>query len=61
MPLNQTQQVTAAIVEAYGIASEKRHEFITPEHLIAGFLKDMDFWNAVKRCGNAEELERNIY
>ena len=61
MALNQTQQVTAAIVEAYGIANEKRHEFITPEHLLAGFLKDMDFWNALKKCGNAEELERNIY
>ena len=43
MALNQTQQVTEALVEAYGIATEKRHEFLTPEHLLAGFLKDKDF------------------
>lgn len=61
MPINQTQQVTSAIVEAYGIATEKRHEFVTPEHLMAGFLKDKDFWEALSACGRAEELENNIY
>lgn len=61
MPINQTQQVTSALVEAYGIATEKRHEFLTPEHLLAGFLKDTDFWEAVGRCGRAQELEDNLY
>ena len=61
MAINQTQQVTAAIVEAYGVASEKRNEFLTPEHLLAGFLKDTDFWEAVSRCGRAQELEENVY
>lgn len=61
MALNQTQQVTAALVEAYGIATEKRHEFLTPEHLLAGFLKDKDFWEAVSACGNADGLEADIY
>ena len=61
MALNQTQQVTAALVEAYGIATEKRHEFLTPEHLLAGFLKDKDFWEAISACGHADELEANIY
>jgi ATP-dependent Clp protease ATP-binding subunit ClpA len=44
MPLHQTQQVTSALMEAYAIAADKRHEFLTPEHLLAGFLKDRDFW-----------------
>lgn len=61
MPINQTQQVTSALVEAYGIASEKRHEFLTPEHLLAGFLKDRDFWEAFRRCGKAEDLEADVY
>lgn len=53
--------MTTALVEAYGIATEKRHEFLTPEHLLAGYLKDRDFWDALGRCGRAEELENNIY
>ena len=61
MPLNQTANVTNALVEAYGIATEKRHEFLTPEHLIAGYLKDRDFWDTVSGCARAEELEKNIY
>ena len=61
MPLGQTQQVTSALVEAYGIATEKRNEFLTPEHLLAGFLKDKDFWEAYSRCGRAQELEESIY
>ena len=61
MPINQTQQVTGALVEAYGIATEKRNEFLTPEHLLAGFLKDRDFWEALKKCGRGQELEENLY
>lgn len=61
MPINQTQQVTSALVEAYGIATEKRNEFLTPEHLLAGFLKDRDFWDALKKCGRGQELEENLY
>lgn len=61
MPINQTANVSNALVEAYGIASEKRNEFITPEHLLAGFLKDSDFWEALSGCGRAEELEKNLY
>lgn len=61
MPINQTANISNALVEAYGIASEKRNEFITPEHLLAGFLKDTDFWEALSRCGRAEELEKNLY
>ncbi len=61
MPINQTANISNALVEAYGIASEKRNEFITPEHLLAGFLKDSDFWEAISGCGRAEELEKNLY
>ena len=61
MAIGQTQQVTSALVEAYGIATEKRHEFLTPEHLLAGFLKDKDFWEAYSRCGRSQELEESIY
>jgi putative GTP pyrophosphokinase len=61
MPINQTANVTNALVEAYGIATEKRNDFLTPEHLLAGFLKDKDFWEAYTRCGRAQELEDDIY
>lgn len=61
MPINQTANVTNALVEAYGIATEKRHEFLTPEHLLAGYLKDRDFWDTLSRCARSEELEANIY
>ena len=61
MAINQTQQVTEALVEAYGIATEKRHEFLTPEHLLAGFLKDKDFWDAYTKCGRSQELENELY
>ena len=61
MPINQTSDVTSALVEAYGIATEKGHEFRTPEHLLAAYLKDRDFWEMVSRCGRAQELETNIY
>ena len=61
MPINQTVNVTTALVEAYGIATEKRNEFLTPEHLLAGYLKDSDFWEALTACGRAEELETNLY
>ena len=61
MPISQTQQVTSALVEAYGIATEKRNEFLTPEHLLAGFLKDKDFWDALSRCGRPQELEDELY
>ena len=59
--MNQTTQVTSAFVEAYGIAAEKRHEFLTPEHLLAGFLKDKDFWEAISSCSHSQELEDNLY
>lgn len=49
------------MVEAYGIATEKRHEFLTPEHLLAGFLKDKDFWEAYTKCGRSQELENELY
>lgn len=61
MPINQTANVTAALVEAYGIATEKRNEFLTPEHLLAGYLRNSDFWEALSSCGRAEELEKNLY
>lgn len=61
MPINQTINITNSLVEAYGIASEKRHEFLTPEHFIAGCLKDRDFWDVFSECGRAEELESAIY
>lgn len=61
MAINQTQQVTSALVEAYGIATQKRNEFLTPEHLLAGFLKDKDFWEAVRNCGDQQELEDSLY
>ena len=61
MPITQTANVTGALVEAYGIANEKRNQFLTPEHLVAGFLKDRDFWDAFCKCGRAEELEADIY
>jgi ATP-dependent Clp protease ATP-binding subunit ClpA len=61
MPIHQTADVTEALVEAYGIATEKRNEFLTPEHLLAGLLKNRDFWEALGHCGRSEELEEKLY
>lgn len=61
MPITQTINVTTALMEAYGIANEKRNEFLTPEHLLAGYLKDCDFWEVMCRCGRPEELENDLY
>ena len=61
MPIQQTANITTALVEAYGIATEKRNDFLTPEHLLAGYLKDKDFWEALCRCGRSEELENALY
>lgn len=61
MPITQTANITNALVEAFGIATEKRNEFITPEHLLAGFLKDKDFWEAISGCADAGELEARLY
>lgn len=61
MPINQTQQVTAAIVEAYEITKAKHNDFVTPEHLLAGFLKDRGFWEVYLTCGRAQELEDKLY
>lgn len=61
MPITQTVNVTTALMEAYGIANEKRNEFLTPEHLLAGYLKDCDFWEILSRCGRADELEKELY
>lgn len=61
MPLNQTSNITNALVEAYGIATGKRHEFLTPEHLLAGYLKDRDFWDILSENGRSQELEDSLY
>lgn len=61
MELKHTPQVANAIIEGYNIASAKKHEFMTPEHMLAGFLKDTDFWGVIESCGRADELESNIY
>ena len=59
--MNQTPQVDHALMEAYTIATAKRHEFVTPEHMLVGFLKDADFWDVIEECGRAQELEDNLY
>ena len=61
MALTHTSYVNTALVEAYEIATSKKHEFITPEHLLAGFLKNTDFWEAMSSCGQADELEKDLY
>lgn len=61
MPVNQTANITNALVEAYGIATAKRHDFLTPEHLLAGYLKDRDFWDALSANGRSQELENSLY
>lgn len=61
MPIQQTANITTALVEAYGIATEKRNDFLTPEHLLAGYLKDKDFWDTLSRCGRSDDLENALY
>ena len=46
-----TKTVNDILVEAYKIANNKRHEYVTPEHLLLASLKNKRFLEAIKGCG----------
>lgn len=56
-----TKTVNDILVEAYKIANNKRHEYVTPEHLLLASLKNKKFLEAIKGCGgDAQKLTDNL-
>lgn len=56
-----TKTVNDILVEAYKIANNKRHEYVTPEHLLLASLKNKRFLDAIKGCGgDAQKLINNL-
>lgn len=56
-----TKTVNDILVEAYKIANNKRHEYVTPEHLLLASLKNKRFLEAIKGCrGDAQKLTDNL-
>ena len=56
-----TKTVNDILVEAYKIAKNKRHEYVTPEHLLLASLKNKRFLEAIKGCGgDAQKLTDNL-
>ncbi|WP_058991896.1 AAA family ATPase [Sarcina ventriculi] len=56
-----TKTVNDILVEAYKIANNKSHEYVTPEHLLLASLKNKRFLEAIKGCGgDAQKLTDNL-
>ena len=56
-----TKTVNDILVEAYKIANSKKHEYVTPEHLLLASLKNKKFLDAVSLCGcDVEKLEKEL-
>ncbi len=56
-----TKTVNDILVEAYKIANNKNHEYVTPEHLLLASLKNKRFLDAVKNCGcDIEKLTNDL-
>ena len=60
MPIHDTDKIAVAISLASSLALARRNEFLTPEHLLAAFLKDDDIRNAVSQCCQIEHIESLI-
>ncbi len=57
MAIHDTEKITVAVSLASSMALSRRNEFLTPEHLLAAFLKDDDIRAAVSACGVVEDME----
>lgn len=57
MAIHDTEKITVAVSLASSMAISRRNEFLTPEHLLAAFLKDNDIREAVSACGVVEDME----
>ena len=60
MPIHDTDKIAVAVSLASSLALAHRNEFLTPEHLLAAFLKDDDIRNAVSQCCQIEHIESLI-
>ena len=57
MAIHDTEKITVAVSLASSMALSRRNEFLTPEHLLAAFLKDDDIRATVSACGVVEDME----
>ena len=57
MPIHDTDKIAMAVSLASSLALARRNEFLTPEHVLAAFLKDDDVKAAVSQCCSVEHIE----
>ena len=56
-----SQELEFSLNSAFQSAREKRHEFITVEHLLAALLDNPSAARVLRACGgNIEELRRSL-
>ena len=60
MAIHDTDKITMAVSLASSMALTRRNEFLTPEHLLAAFLKDEDIRQAVDKCCTVAQVESRI-
>ena len=60
MPIHDTDKIAMAVSLASSLALARRNEFLTPEHVLAAFLKDDDIKDAVGQCCSVEHIESLI-
>lgn len=59
--MNVSKQVEDLIMRMTVFAEQKKHEFVTPEHLLYALLFDKDFSKSFENCGgNTEALKRDL-
>lgn len=59
--MDVSKQVEDLIMRMTVFAEQKKHEFVTPEHLLYALLFDQDFAKSFKNCGgNKEALQRDL-
>ena len=55
------KKLESTLSQAYKMASEKRHEFLTVEHLLLALLDNSDAVDVLRACGaNLQRLRKNL-
>lgn len=58
--MEYSETITEALKTAQEIVEQYRHEFITPEHLLAGILDRPGFQKAANKCFNIEVVAKEL-
>ena len=58
--IKQTGRVAQILSEAYNLAKDSRHEFITPEHLLFALTQEFNFTHALNKFGYSLTLQKCV-